>query len=291
MEGLQWRLELVHHLMPQLAAARAGLAVLALAARQWRWALALALATGWNAGQLSPWLTTPPTPAHAGTPLTLFSANVLRMNTDSERLVAQLQAADADLVVLLEVDDRWLADLAPALGAYSYRVEHPLDTNFGLAVYARFPLSDTEIFQPGPPLAHDTPAVRTRVLAGDQPLTLWGVHTVPPVSATLRDARDAQLQDLAARIAATPPPHLVAGDLNTTLYTDRTRALLDGTDLVDARAGDTTLGTWPAGLPASLRIPIDHVLASPELSVRQLRVGELTGSDHRPLIVELTLAP
>lgn len=57
------------------------------------------------------------------------------------------------------------------------------------------------------------------------------------------------------------------------------------TGLQNARAGRGVLPTWPTFLPATfLRIPIDHILVDPRLSVLDYRLGPSIGSDHLPTI-------
>jgi endonuclease/exonuclease/phosphatase (EEP) superfamily protein YafD len=49
-------------------------------------------------------------------------------------------------------------------------------------------------------------------------------------------------------------------------------------------------GTWPAALPSALAITIDQVYASPDLAFISRRLGQPTGSDHRPVVTEITRA-
>ena len=51
-----------------------------------------------------------------------------------------------------------------------------------------------------------------------------------------------------------------------------------------------TRGTYhriPDMVTLLLSIPIDHSLISPELRVADVRTGTDTGSDHRPLVIDL----
>lgn len=49
-------------------------------------------------------------------------------------------------------------------------------------------------------------------------------------------------------------------------------------------------GTWPASLPSALAITIDQIYASPDLAFVSRRLGRPTGSDHRPVVTEITRA-
>jgi endonuclease/exonuclease/phosphatase (EEP) superfamily protein YafD len=46
--------------------------------------------------------------------------------------------------------------------------------------------------------------------------------------------------------------------------------------------------TWPNGVFPLPPIRLDHVFVSRELAVVGARVGEGSGSDHRPVIVEIS---
>lgn len=88
---------------------------------------------------------------------------------------------------------------------------------------------------------------------------------------------------------------IVVGDLNRSPWS----ALLQR---FDRRLGlfrlDHAEPTWPSAvrigsryLPAVPLIPIDHVYVGPAWRVVKFETGPAMGSDHRPLIVDLALAP
>jgi endonuclease/exonuclease/phosphatase (EEP) superfamily protein YafD len=60
--------------------------------------------------------------------------------------------------------------------------------------------------------------------------------------------------------------------------------LVDVAALHNAREGHGIGATWPAGWP--LGVPIDHVLASGDVQLRNFRVLRAIGSDHRPISAE-----
>jgi endonuclease/exonuclease/phosphatase (EEP) superfamily protein YafD len=120
------------------------------------------------------------------------------------------------------------------------------------------------------------------------------VHAVAPIPGEMANWRS-DLEWLAGR--CTGGNVILAGDFNSTL--DHYAGL--GTDggtmgtCVDAglATDNAALGTWPSQLPAILGAPIDHVMASPNWRVSGMRVVQSHdgyGSDHRPVLVQLTPA-
>jgi endonuclease/exonuclease/phosphatase (EEP) superfamily protein YafD len=82
---------------------------------------------------------------------------------------------------------------------------------------------------------------------------------------------------------------MVLGDLNTTSWSPYFRDLVADSGLLDSRRGFGVEPSWPSfGLPL-LRIPIDHGLVSPAVSVLDRRIGPAAGSDHLPLVIDFAL--
>jgi endonuclease/exonuclease/phosphatase (EEP) superfamily protein YafD len=125
---------------------------------------------------------------------------------------------------------------------------------------------------------------------GDGPIVV-AVHAVAPRAAYMSSWRD-DLQWLADQCADSNV--IMAGDFNATV--DHMAGLgVDGATLGRCRdaavtTGNGAVGTWTSNLPALAGAPIDHVLYSshwkPTGSV-VLRSMDGSGSDHRPLIVQL----
>jgi endonuclease/exonuclease/phosphatase (EEP) superfamily protein YafD len=125
---------------------------------------------------------------------------------------------------------------------------------------------------------------------GDGPIVV-AVHAVAPRPAYMSSWRD-DLRWLADQCADTNV--IMAGDFNATV--DHMGGLgVDGATLgrcddAAVATGNGAVGTWSSALPALAGAPIDHVLYSshwqPTGSV-VLRSMDGSGSDHRPLIVQL----
>ncbi|WP_210479360.1 endonuclease/exonuclease/phosphatase family protein [Naasia sp. SYSU D00948] len=91
---------------------------------------------------------------------------------------------------------------------------------------------------------------------------------------------------------------ILAGDFNATLDHFPGLQAEPGMDLGRCRdagrlAGAGAVGTWPTAVPALLGAPIDHVLVTSAWRVSGYRVltdHEGAGSDHRPVLAQLTRA-
>ena len=117
--------------------------------------------------------------------------------------------------------------------------------------------------------------------------TIIGTHCLPPVSGRYFASRNAHLKALAGRVMKTRGPVVVAGDLNTSMWSVHYRDLVERSGLRNARKGHGLLPTWPSGATWLLRIPIDHVLHSHHFTAASARTAQIQGSDHLALIVDL----
>jgi endonuclease/exonuclease/phosphatase (EEP) superfamily protein YafD len=104
------------------------------------------------------------------------------------------------------------------------------------------------------------------------------------------DARNTQLASIAELVNDVRGARVLIGDLNTAMWGEHYRQLVDSTGLRNVREGFGTLPTWPTFMPFAM-IPIDHCLVSKELLAGDVRLGADIGSDHRPLVLTLQLTP
>ncbi|HEY5926603.1 MAG TPA: endonuclease/exonuclease/phosphatase family protein [Kofleriaceae bacterium] len=218
-----------------------------------------------------------------GTPMRVLLLNVHTSSSafdDVKRLIAD---TNADIVGLLEVDDRWLAALAPAVTAYPHRIETPRDDNFGIALYSRMQLTGaTE------QLGSSLPTVVATVDVAGSPLGIVLTHPIPPVRAEPLAMLISQLDAVAQRSRSLGPPVIVMGDFNATPWSRPFRRFIGASGLCDTRAGFGLQASFPAASTV-LRIPIDHVLVSCALGVRGREIARDVGSDHLPVVADLVV--
>lgn len=138
------------------------------------------------------------------------------------------------------------------------------------------------------------PTVIATSVDGSGP-TIIAVHAVAPIPGQMQNWRD----DLSAIAAACTGDNIImAGDFNATTDHFSGLAVDAETTLGQCLSADTasqnaSVGTWPTFAPALLGAPIDHVMNTPNWRVSGMRVIQTHdgyGSDHRPIVAQLTPA-
>lgn len=291
---LQWLVELTAHWQWAYAAVGAAATVLlALMLRRRAWwlplpALVMAGSWLWQPATLPAAAPAGPSTTHAQV-LTLGTANLNLDTTDFTPLRQWLASADAPDVVFLqeftELAQHALAD-DPALAArYPHRLALPQPDPFGLAILSRHPLAEAQVLQPR--TEHDTLRLRATLQWRNLPVHLSALHPMPPLSSAFARARDRALQDEAQHLAQAGGLAVLAGDLNTTPWA-RSLFAVQGT----LRRANSAAPSWPNALGGVISVlPLDHVLASSGWQVVDAHRGPDLGSDHRPMVVRLAVAP
>lgn len=216
----------------------------------------------------------------------ILHANVLSSNAHRAALLDLITQEKPDLVMLQEINTQWLEALAPLADDYPFSCISAREDNFGMAVYSRMPLHDPVVRQFG---SARLPSMAFQIQLDEALVDVIASHPVPPSSAAAQSSRDEQLMQIISFAQGRVHPLIIVGDLNTTMWTASYHNLCEKLGLTNARRGFGILPSWPAHLPAIMRIPIDHCLISDEFLVRDCRLGPKIGSDHLPLIVDIEI--
>lgn len=226
--------------------------------------------------------------------LRLVISNLLQENTQHDRWQRTVRAPDPDVIVAVEVDAKWDAALAAALAAdYPHHVRLPQENYYGMAVYSRLR------FDGEPQVEHlvqdDIPSIHlTLRLRNGQPVRLHAMHPRPPEPLRNQDSapRDAELVLLGKDIGEKERnvPTIVCGDLNDVAWSFTTQLFLRLSRLLDPRMGRGQYSSYNAKSHI-FRFPLDHVFHSDEFKLISLRVLDAVGSDHFPMLIELSCQP
>ena len=221
----------------------------------------------------------------SGPRLTVLTANLYGEPRAAEAIVGVARRERPDVLSLQEVTPRVAAALERAglRKLLPERVQDVRGGGFGSAVYARAPL------EPGSVADGQTVTAARLRPRGAPPVEVLSVHPRVPIrEANMDEWRD----DLRALPAATPrgPVRIVAGDFNATLDHHELRRVIGRgyEDAADA-VGHGLRATWPSNRRFPPRVTIDHVLADERCGVRDVRVIDVAGSDHRAVLAVLEL--
>ena len=213
----------------------------------------------------------------------IIYANVFTSNTRTDRFNKMIGREKPDIIVLSEINDRWVEQLSYLESEFIFSRKFPRADNFGLGLYSKIPLNEFNKLYLSPARI---PALRATFHLNNQPITLLGIHPLPPVNKPYFDDRNEQLKQAAEEIIRITNPVILIGDFNTTGWSPYFRELIQRTGLKDSRNGFGLQPTWPTFIQPLL-IQVDHCLVSPEIIIEDRRTGPDIGSDHYPIIVEV----
>ena len=218
--------------------------------------------------------------------ISLLVSNVLTPNKKYHLLLAEIEKYQPDIVLTLETDQTWQDQLAVIEKDYPYRVPVPLDNLYGMHLYSKLPLKDTEVKFI---LSDEIPSIHTTVtLPAGHEVQLYCLHPKPPSPTEAKDStlRDAELLIVGDQIKDIDQSCIVMGDLNDVAWSRTTRLFQRISGLLDPRVGRKYVNTFHANYPL-LRWSLDHVFHSTDLALVDMQRLPHMGSDHFPIYVVL----
>lgn len=221
--------------------------------------------------------------------LRLMSANLYFGNTDFAPIAREVLEVQPDVLFVQEIGER-SEEVFEAEGVSAllpYRLTAFENPYFGLAIYSRFPLEDTEAVEAG-----GRPLLRASITVGGHRVRLYHLHPTSPnpgwgVARSWNDGWRAILAELRDETG----PVVVAGDFNMTQH-HRWYRKLKALGFVSSHEerGRGSATTWPQ-TRALGQIRIDQVFHGEGVVSLSIREGRGHGSDHRPVIAELAILP
>ncbi|MFC9926866.1 endonuclease/exonuclease/phosphatase family protein [Streptomyces sp. NPDC127190] len=220
----------------------------------------------------------------------LATVRVLTSNVEFGRgapaLVPLIRARHPDLVFVAECEYTCQATLEHDVGTvYRYRRAVAADGSRGSLLLSRFPLRPTA----GVPGTMGMPGAVADIHG--HPVRVQLAHPMPPLPGQV-PLWQRELGRLRAFAAADPDtPTILAGDFNATQDHAAFRRILDAGRLTDAArlAGHDRTASWPSRTASVIGVQIDHVLLSRTFTAADARFLRVAGSDHRALLVDVTL--
>jgi vancomycin resistance protein VanJ len=219
---------------------------------------------------LTPWFNTHSADTTQAKPVRFLSYNVLNINAYIDTESKWLLRNNSDIIFLTETSLAWGTALQPLAATTQHCAEYN-DSPFGMALYSHLPLTSCEVRYT---TANDIyPYIRAQLQNG---LVVYGIHPPPPITATLVQERNNQLQALATMIKQEKNNVIVLGDMNISAFSPVFRDFIQAADvhLTSPRARPT----W---LPALLSI--DHTLVRQPDKIVATGSYSWHGSDHKAI--------
>lgn len=272
----------------------------------WRWQDWLMLASlagvvGWNLWNVFPYTPlaakhvkpVPEDSPHDGPrTIRLVSSNVLMENEQHDRWLEEIRKADPDVILAVEVNQKWADAIDRLRDQYPHVVAHPQENYYGMVLLSRLELVNPRVRKV---IESDIPSIHAGLRLRDGTLVnLVCLHPKPPEPIRNQDSgpRDAELVTVGREIGDDPAdaPTIVTGDLNDVAWSHTTRLFLRLSGLLDPRVGRGLYNSYNAKNPL-FRFPLDHFFHSNDFKLIDLRRLGKVGSDHFPMFLELLFDP
>jgi endonuclease/exonuclease/phosphatase (EEP) superfamily protein YafD len=218
-------------------------------------------------------------------PIRAMLMNLNANNDRAEQVIKSITQANPDLLLLEEVTPQWAEKLAVLDAQYKYRIAQPQKGCFGIMLLSKVPLEHGQITKIG---SGGVPSIVAEAYFPKGVVSLIGTHPPPPLGAKFSKDRNNQLAELATLVQKQNHPVLLIGDLNTTPWSPYFTQLLRDSGLKNSMKGFGHQPTWPRN-HLFLRVPLDHLLHSPEIIIHNRWIGGNVGSDHFPVVVDFSL--
>ncbi|MBU0533621.1 MAG: endonuclease/exonuclease/phosphatase family protein [Candidatus Omnitrophica bacterium] len=219
-----------------------------------------------------------------------LSQRILSINVNTQfgnvtKVIKVIRDYNPDIVVLEEIDDKWVSSLQSLSNPYLYSKIQSREDNFGIALYSKYPFTQADIIDIGDA---EVPSIFAEVATDNGRVTILATHPLPPTSKEYFLLRNAQFEGVPEYIHKATSPVMLIGDFNTSPWSYYFGKLLKETGLKDSSKGRGVQPTWPSHNPILL-IPIDHCLYSTGIEIIQKEIGPNVDSDHYPVIIDFVI--
>jgi endonuclease/exonuclease/phosphatase (EEP) superfamily protein YafD len=220
----------------------------------------------------------------------LLVANVFQDNQNSAAYHQLIKECNPDLVLMVETNKWWEAQMQGIESNYPYQIKEPLENTYGMMLYSRLQLADGADHYL---VEDDIPSIEVNVnLQSGQKVKLYCLHPKPPVpqESPTSTERDREILLVGQKAKSSPIPVIVAGDLNDVAWSYTTELFSKTSGLLDPRRGRGFFNSFNAKY-FFLRFPLDHIFCSSDFSLKSIKTMNHCGSDHFPICVELQYDP
>lgn len=215
--------------------------------------------------------------------LTILHFNVKENNKKIQTVAEAALASGATIVSLQELrpDSFRIVD-SLMRNTYPYQYSELDFPGFGMALYSRIPLTDTQT------LAQENfPLLFTKVQVKGQTIYILAGTSSTPTNDKDFKKQAAEFAFMAQQVQSLQGPVFLMGDMNAVPWSEHIKGLLDRTQLKDSRKDLSA--TYPAQSP--MQIPIDYIFHSDQIRCVQFTTVGGTSSNHLGLMGYYRIPP
>ena len=220
----------------------------------------------------------------------IILANVLIKNEQYDEFFKLVIKRNPDMLLAMEVDQKWVDQLQILKQRYPYVISRPNDEAYGMILFSKFPLNNQQVDY----LNHNfVPSFQTDVvLPSGKSFKFHGVHPVAPMPSDKypdnKGEKEVALLKVGEMVAEEKKPSLVAGDFNDVSWSHTARLFGHDGKLKNVRIGRGLYNSFDA-TSMVMRWPLDHYFVTEEFSLVELKRLEAFGSDHFPMFAKFVL--
>lgn len=217
--------------------------------------------------------------------LSVLAFNVRISNDAYDELVELLKNQRPDIVLLTEVDKKWLEGIQAVESTYTNNILHPQDDGYGMALYSLYPIQNHTIKF----LVEDNiPSIHAAIDVKGKTIQFIGMHPCPPAPWNDEEEKNIELLKVAKLVKENKGPTIVAGDLNDVGWSKITQIFKEKSGLKDPRIGRGFFNTYNAKIPF-FRYPVDHIFVSDDFKLLNIERLDNLESDHYPVLLKANL--
>jgi endonuclease/exonuclease/phosphatase (EEP) superfamily protein YafD len=223
-----------------------------------------------------------PLPAHNDTStLQLLQLNTYFKNTSIGSVVKLIKRHDPDVITLQEISKQTMQIVDVLSERYPSKIICPFSGVGAVAVLLRVPKFSVE----------DKGCIKNQGFAwirantNGRPITFASLHLHWPYPFKQHQ----QISRLEKHLKSLRPPTIIAGDFNAAPWSHAATRISTASRTIIVSGLRFTLRKPLATWAPQLKLPIDHVLASRELTPLGAELGSSVGSDHMPVLARFAL--
>lgn len=198
-------------------------------------------------------------------------------------------AEGVDVLALQEVDESDVSYIQKLLG-YEYSYVTNCDCSAGdteVALVSKYPITRADTLYED----ENSTILRSEVARTDEyKVSVYNVHMYVPYIASAYSERSQAYSLLSDSVSNDPYETIVMGDFNTTIFSPQLRRFSDDNKL---SIHDVTERFWPRcswfGVTDAGCLRIDHVFSPTSYQLHSVKILPTKESDHKPVVVELSL--